>query len=277
MTEDNAERGEEANLDEREKDEVEEHLPLRAPMIYEIVRRQGLEELRRPVHSLWWSGLAAGIALSTSVYFESFLHHYLPDAHWRPLVENFGYSFGFLLVILGRLQLFTENTITVVLPLLIQRNLRALRGVARLWGVVLCANIVGTLLSAAIAVYGGIAEPQHLEAALALARSYVDNTPMEMLLKGIPAGFLVATLVWTLPGSRGNEFWVIVAVTYVIALGGLTHVVAGATEVFMLVFTGEVEPLRSVVAYLLPTLVGNIVGGTMLFSVLAYGQISEEL
>lgn len=267
----------ENKLDEQEEDAVEGHMALRAPMIYEVVKRQGQEELRRPTHSLFWSGLIAGVALSTSVYFESFLHHYLPDERWRPLVENFGYSFGFVLVVLGRLQLFTENTITVILPMLRNPGLGIIGNVARLWGVVLVANLVGTLLSAALAVFGHIAEPDQLASALELARAYADHTPLEMLLKSVPAGFLVAALVWIMPGARGSEFWVIVLVTYVIALGDLTHVVAGATEIFMLVFIGEVGPGAAMLHYLLPSLIGNIAGGTLLFAVVAYAQVSQEL
>ncbi len=259
------------------RDEVRNHLSLNSPMIYEVVRREGVEELRRPTHSLWWSGFIAGIALSTSVFFESFLRHYLPDAPWRPLVQSFGYCFGFVLVILGRLQLFTENTITVILPMLTDFKGRVLVNVARLWSVVLLANLAGTLVSAAMAVYGDIASPEQLASAMELARHYADHTPLEMLLKSIPAGFLVAALVWILPGARGNEFWVIVLVTYVIGLGGLTHVVAGATETFMLVVAGELGVLPALYGNLLPSLVGNIAGGTLLFSVLAYAQVRQEL
>ncbi|SMF21806.1 Formate/nitrite transporter FocA, FNT family [Tistlia consotensis] len=264
-------------LDEKEESAVEERVSLRAPLVYEIISRDGEEELIRPMASLWWSGVAAGICLSTSVFVESFLHYYLPDRPWRPLAESLGYSFGFLLVILGGLQLFTENTITVILPLLARPTRRNLVAVLRLWAVVLLANLVGTLLSAALAVHGGIATDAQLGAALDLARHYVEYTPLEMLLRGVPAGFLIAALVWMLPSSRGSEFWVITTVTYVIALGGLTHVIAGSTEVFLLTLTGELGVPGTLFGVILPTLVGNIVGGTVLFSLLAYGQVSSEI
>lgn len=264
-------------LDQEEEEAVEERLSLRAPMIYEVVRREGEEELRRPDRSLWWSGLVAGFALSTSVYFESFLHHYLPDRPWRPLVENFGYSFGFVLVILGRLQLFTENTISVILPILAAPSWQGLVNIARLWTIVLLANLLGTLISAGLAVHGHFAEPDQLASALDLARHYAEPGPLEILLKAIPAGFLIAALVWILPGARGSELWVIILVTYVIALGDLAHVIAGATEIFMLVFTYEIGVGTALAEYLLPSLLGNIAGGTLLFAVLAWAQVSQEL
>ena len=123
-------------LTEEEKHEVEELKQLRVPVVYEIIREEGVEELKRPVPSLWWSGLAGGIAISVSVLAEGLLHRYLPDTQWRPLVENFGYCVGFLIVILGRLQLFTENTITVIFPLLTDFSKSHLYFTMRLWGVV---------------------------------------------------------------------------------------------------------------------------------------------
>jgi formate/nitrite transporter FocA (FNT family) len=92
---------------------------LSAPAIYETIRREGEEELERPGLSLALSGLMAGIAIGFSVVGEAMLRAYLPDQPWRHLVESFGYTFGFVIIIMARLQLFTENTMSPVLPLLI--------------------------------------------------------------------------------------------------------------------------------------------------------------
>jgi len=89
-----------------EKQEAQEHQRLRSPVIYEIVRREGTEELRRPTSSLWWSGLAAGVSISASLLATGLLVHYLPEEPWTPAVTSFGYCFGFLIVVLGRLQQF---------------------------------------------------------------------------------------------------------------------------------------------------------------------------
>lgn len=257
--------------------DVDDNLGLRAPVVYEIVRRTGEEELRRPSLSLWWSGVAAGVALSTSVYCEGFLHNVLPDAPWRPAVENFGYCLGFLIVILGRFQLFTENTITVILPLLAQRTWSNLGKVARLWTIVFIANMAGSLVSAGLAVFGQVAEAEQLAGALEISRHFAEKGPWETLRHGIPAGFFIAALVWILPNAKGSEFWVIVAVTYAIALGDFAHVVAGSTEVFLLMLIGELGVVQTLFAYILPALIGNVIGGTVLFSLIAYGQVSAEI
>src|SRR3954471_11423615 len=95
----------------READRVEERATPRTPVIYDVVRRYGEEEMSRPAVSLWWSGLAAGLSMSFSLLAEAILRLHLPDAEWRELVTALGYPVGFLMVVLARQQLFTENTI----------------------------------------------------------------------------------------------------------------------------------------------------------------------
>ena len=72
-----------------ENEAAEDRQRLRSPLVYEIVRREAEVELERPLRSLWWSGVAAGIALSSPLLAESLLHHHLPDAHWKPAAESF--------------------------------------------------------------------------------------------------------------------------------------------------------------------------------------------
>ena len=107
----------EERLDENETRDVEERSAPRARIVHAAVVRQGKDELERPLSSLFWSGVAAGIAILASLSTEAGLHHRLPDAPWREAVSGLGYSLGFLIVILGRMQLFTEQTMVAVLPL----------------------------------------------------------------------------------------------------------------------------------------------------------------
>ena len=241
------------------------------------MRVEGEEELARPVSSLWWSGLAAGMAISMSVVTEAVFHRYLPDTPWRPLVENFGYSVGFLLVILGRLQLFTENTITAVLPLAAERTGRNLMLTARLWGVVFAANLAGTLIFALATTHGGIFPAEQLQPMQDISHHFMSKPPSDMLLHGIPAGFLIALMVWMMPSSEGSEFWVIIVVTYLIAVCDLTHVVAGSAEAFLLLVAGEIGPWKTFAEFMMPAFIGNVIGGTGLFAVLAYVQVKEEI
>lgn len=268
---------EDPSLTESEVDVVEERLRLRARVVYQIVKEEGEEELARPIMSLWWSGLAAGLGISMSVVAEGLLHRHLPNAPWRPLVENFGYCAGFLIVVLGRLQLFTENTITAVLPLMSDRTTRNLYLTAQLWFVVLLANVVGTLIFALAITYGGLFAADDLEAFREISRHFMLKSAAEMALHGIPAGFLIAAMVWMIPSAENASFWVITLVTYLIALGDLSHIVAGSTEAFLLLVNGEIGIGATFGTFFFPTLAGNIVGGTVLFAMLAYGQVKEEL
>src|SRR5215831_17766724 len=105
---------------------------------------EGEEELKRSTSALAWSGLAAGLSMGFSFVAEAVIRAHLPAAAWRPLLAKFGYSFGFVLVILGRQQLYTENTLTPILPLLDSRDRSILWHVMRLW--VLSADIVGAIV-----------------------------------------------------------------------------------------------------------------------------------
>ncbi|MFK7942634.1 MAG: formate/nitrite transporter family protein [Paracoccaceae bacterium] len=258
-------------------EDIAKHLGLSSLTVYEIISAEGREELGRPAASLWWSGVAAGLCISTSVLAEGILHILFEGHPYRPAIENLGYSLGFVLVILARLQLFTENTITVVLPVLKDPSRDALWMSARLWGVVLIANFTGTFLLAALLTHGGIVPPTHVEGMLEISRHFAHYDAWECFRYGIPAGFFIAAIVWMLPSSQGYELFVIVLFTYLIAMGDFTHVVAGSTEAFLLVWTGEIGMDTAMLGLILPTLAGNIAGGTGLFAVLAYGQVRAEM
>jgi formate/nitrite transporter FocA (FNT family) len=250
---------------------------LTAPEIYTVIRRDGDEELERPLRSLVWSGVAAGILISFSVLGEGILRTYLPDARWSYLVENLGYSLGFLLVILGRLQLFTENTITTVLPLVHERTLACLASVLRLWAIVLTANVAGAALAGAFMVQSGIFSPDLSAAVTDLSRHATGFAPLEGFLRAIPAGVLVAAIVWMMPGQNGGEVGLIVLFTWLIAAGDFTHVIAGSVEMWVLVLQGELSTSAATLGFFMPVLVGNIAGGTLVFTLLAWGQVKDEV
>ena len=133
------------------------------------------------------------------------------------------------------------------------------------------------LVSAALAYYLHLVGVEQLAAALEISRHLAEKGPFEILMLGVLAGFLVAALVWTLPDAKGNEFWLIVAFTWVIGIGEFTHVIVGAAEVFLLLFEGELSVVQAVAAYILPIFVGTVLGGTGLFALIASAQVSEEL
>jgi formate/nitrite transporter FocA (FNT family) len=201
----------------------------------------------------------------------------LPDAPWRSLVTGFGYTVGFLISVLARHQLFTENTITAVLPIAVDLNGRNLARMGRLWGVVLFANFVGTFVAGLFFTFTPVLTPEIHAAMLDIARHTMENNIPQMFSKGIGAGFLIAGMVWLLPSAKDSHFHVIILMTYLIAICGFTHIIAGSLEGFMLVLNAHMGVLDLLTRFMVPTLLGNVIGGTVLFSLISYGQVADEM
>lgn len=248
-----------------------------AKVLHEVIRLKGNEELDRPIKSLLLSGFAAGVGISSSLLAEASLRMRLPETDWSDLVIALGYTSGFVIVILGSLQLFTETTVTAVLPLATHPTVRNLRRLFRLWTAVLAANMLGTLLVAGLMSFRVIVTPELLAAALTLSERVQAHSFGTTLLLATPAGFLIASIAWMLPNARGSEFWVVVLITYVISIGGFSHVVAGSTEAWLLMFCGKTTFFGALAGFVIPALLGNIVGGTGLFAIVAHGQVRDEL
>ena len=248
-----------------------------AVALHRAVREEGQEELERPFWALTWSGLAAGIAINTSLVAEGVLYANLPDAPWRHAVVSLGYPIGFLLVILGRLQLFTESTVTAMLPLVTKPSAWALRKTLRLWGIVIAANMIGTALAAAGTTMGLIIDPALRQGMIEISAKLIEHNFVETLINAVPAGFLIAMIAWILPNARSQSFWVIFLITYVVALGGFSHSVVGSDEAFLLLFEGRVGVVHALGGLILPAVLGNLLGGAGLFALLAHAQVRSDV
>jgi formate-nitrite transporter family protein len=145
---------------------------------------------------------------------------HLPDASWRPLVTGFGYSVGFLIVVLARQQLFTENTVTVVLPVMAEFSIANVLRLMRMWGVVLAANMTGTFLAALFCSLTPILTPELRAGMIELSRQTMGLAWTEMFFRAIGAGFLIAAMVWLIPSAEAAQFYVVTMVTYLIAIAG---------------------------------------------------------
>ena len=266
------------DLSAREQEEIGTQSRPSALLIHETIRAEGESELNRDVSALLISGLAAGLSMGFSLVVEGLLHEKLPTAPWRDLVSNFGYTIGFLIVVLGRQQLFTENTLTPILPLLKNRDGGTLWKVLRLWGLVLVANIAATWVFAAVIAHSSVFEEGAKMAFAEVSRTAVASPPFTTFLKAIFAGWLIALMVWLLPAVSGaGRPLIVVIITYVVSLGDFSHIIAGAVDVFYLIERGEAGWGEAVSRFFLPTLLGNVVGGVALVAILNYGQVAKEL
>lgn len=270
-------KDDDVDLSAEENRQVRRRASVDSYVVHEVIRRQGHDELRRPAMALFWSGIAAGIAISASVLGQAMLEEALPDTPWRAVLASFGYTIGFLIVIMGRMQLFTESTLSATIPVATSPKISNLLRLMRLWGIVFAANMIGTFFIMLLIGNHLIGYENHFQSMLELSRKLVEHTPIETLMGGIPAGFLLAAVAWSLPAGRGQEFWIILFFTYFIALGGFAHVVAGSAEAWLLLITGEASLGFVVFGFILPALIGNIIGGTLIFALLAHAQVSPEI
>lgn len=277
MDEEGDDRSPESNhLEIEEHHDALERVAPNARIVYEAVRREGEHELGRGVQALFWSGLAAGLSMGFSMVTEAALRAHLPHAEWTPIIAKFGYSVGFLIVILGRQQLFTENTLTPILQLLQRRDAATLGQVARLWVIVLAANLFGAALFAIAAAYTGAFAPEVARAMGSIGRETMAHGFGATLMRGIFAGWLVALIVWLMPFAETARVAVIIIITYVIGLAGFSHVIAGSVESMYLVAMAQASPADYFIVFFLPALIGNVIGGVSLVAAVNYAQVGLD-
>jgi len=265
------------HLDDQEQRQAAEGAPIGPLVIHEIVREQGELEIDRASSSLAWSGLAAGLSIGFSFITQATLQAGLPDAAWRRLVASFGYSIGFLIVILGRQQLFTETTLTAIIPALTQPTRRTVFGAMRVWAVVLSANLLGTLVFGGIAAQPGIFPPETMRAMAELSAATMEHPVWRVAITAGSAGWLIGLMVWLLPGAGPARPLVIILLTYVVAVCQFPHVVAGSVEAAFGVCSGAASLADYLWRFLLPTLVGNAAGGAILAALLNHAPVANEL
>jgi formate/nitrite transporter FocA (FNT family) len=256
----------------RDDDEVRSRSAPTGAVVYKAVFSEGSDELERQTSALAWSGFAAGLSMGFSFAGEALLRSVLPDAPWRPAVAKFGYTLGFLFVVLGRQQLFTENTLTVILPLLRRRSARLFANVGRLWATVLAANLCGAAIFAWAAASSSVFEPPVRDAFRQIGLEALSPPAGLVLLRGIYAGWLIALMVWLLPFAETARVWVIVIITYIVGLAGFSHVIVGSVETLYVVFSGERSFWAYLAGYLAPSFAGNVIGGVSIVAAIAHAQ-----
>lgn len=258
-----------------EKIEAHERSSISARIVHKAVLEEGEEELSRPTSALAWSGLAAGLSMGFSFVAQGALHEHLPPATWRPLIATLGYAVGFIIVVIGRQQLYTENTLTAVLPVLKHRTGSVLANMLRLWGVVLVANLVGAALFALVLATTPIADPPLHHALAQVAHKAMEPTALEHFVRAIPAGWLIALMVWLGPSLPGGRLWIVLILAYIVGLAGLSHVIAGSVDGMYAAIRGDMSWGDYFLRFLLPVLIGNTIGGTVLVATLNHAQVTS--
>ncbi|WP_337014136.1 formate/nitrite transporter family protein [Leclercia sp. AS011] len=263
-------RGKEIEVDE-------DQLPSRAMAIHEHIRQDGEKELERDAMALLWSAIAAGLSMSASFLAKGIFHVQFEGIPGGLVLENLGYTFGFIIVIMARQQLFTENTVTAVLPVMQSPTWGNFGLLMRLWSVVLFGNIIGTGVAAWAFEYMPIFDEATRDAFVKIGTGVMENSPLEMFSNAIISGWIVATMVWMFPSAGSAKIVVIILMTWLIALADTTHIVVGTVEILYLVFNGTIHWSEFFWPFAIPTLAGNICGGTFIFALLSHAQIRNDM
>jgi len=265
-----SEQGEEIEVDE-------DALPSRAAAVHEQIRQEGEKELERDGLALLFSAIAAGLSMGASLMAKGIFQVNLHDVPGGFLLENLGYTFGFIIVIMARQQLFTENTVTAVLPVMHKPSGSNVLLLMRLWGLVLLGNLIGTALAALAFNHMPIFDDAVRGAFVTISQKVMENTPGEMFANAVVSGWIIATMVWMFPSAGAAKIWIIILMTWLVALGDLAHIVVGSVEIFYLVFNGEIPWQQFIWPFALPTLAGNIIGGTFIFALISHAQIRNDM
>lgn len=245
---------------------------LTAAQIFEEGVKVGEDELERSSAGLWFSGLAAGIAMGLSGLGSATILAAVGHVHAAELLGALLYPLGFIVVIVGRAQLFTENTLFPVIVVLDRR--RHLLNTARLWGLVLSSNILGAVLFALLMVTAGTLEPSVRHSLLGLGDHASTGSWMHLFWGGVAAGWIIALVAWVVSGSRFTigQVALIWLLTFVVGAAHLPHCIAGSAEILCAVLAGHVS-VGAYLYWLSAATIGNAVGGVVIVSVLNYAQV----
>jgi formate/nitrite transporter FocA (FNT family) len=247
-----------------------------AAEIHENVRASADEEMRRPARDLAWSALAAGLTISFSFLAAAYLTLWVRP-EFAPAAIAIGYPLGFIFVVQARNQLFTENTLEPVIPFLQRRDRRTFVLLLRIWAIVLAGNLIGALIFSALA-----ARTPLLNAPMQVALAHVANEGTSggfahVFYRAIFGGWLVALMAWLVASTRstGAQVLYIWLTTAPIAAFGFRHSIAGAVESFYLALIGAAPWSSMLGGFLVPAILGNVIGGVVLVATLNHGQVAE--
>jgi formate/nitrite transporter FocA (FNT family) len=247
---------------------------LTAPEIFEAAVANAREEIKRSVRTLIFSGIAGGITMGLTGLGVASVRALIGDGGWQQLVSCVIYPVGFITVIIGRAQLFTENTLYPVVLVLDKR--RYLAATLRLWAVVFASNVFGALLFALLMMKTSAVRPEIISQLLRLGIEAAHGSASQLFWSGVIGGWLIALTAWTVTASHWTigQLVMVWLLTFVVGVGKFAHCIATSTAILSVVVSGGM-PLMGYLRWIIPATLGNIFGGVFLVSLLNYGQVRE--
>ena len=230
------------------------------------------EEIDTGTRELFFSSLAAGFAITLTFL----IYSSMTAKTDNPVLAAMLYPIGFIYIILGGYQLYTENTVPPVA--LVLERLASLPAMLRQWWIVLVGNFAGGLFGALILAQTGVFSPEAAAVAVEISQKGVETGFWDLFFKAGFAGLIVAGVVWLDFAAREtvSRFFLVYIAFLLIPLADLFHVVVSFTELMYLVFLGEAALLSGLVGFVLPVLLGNTIGGVVLVTLVNYFQTTER-
>ncbi|ELZ00854.1 formate/nitrite transporter family protein [Natrialba asiatica] len=246
-----------------------------ADEIFQRIVATADEEFSRSNRLLFMSGLAAGFAVTLTFLARSAVTAAVPSDSGE-LIGNLFYPVGFVLIVMGRYQLFTENTLTPVT--LVLTRIASVRNLLRLWVVVIVANVLGAALGALVLATTGVFTSEAATVARGFGEHAFATGWWDLFFKAVFAGNIVAAMVWLVHASQDTtaRFLIIVFLMFLIPATDLFHCITGMCEVLYFVFRGQETLWAAIVEFFVPVTLGNIVGGVLLVALLNYSQTAER-
>jgi formate/nitrite transporter FocA (FNT family) len=239
--------------------------------IYRQVANNARQELKRSNTSLAISGFGGGAFMGLSALGTAIGVALLGTSPAAHLLACMLYPVGFIVVIIGRAQLFTENTLYPVALVLAEK--RELWNTVRLWSIVLPANVAGALGFSLLAACTPALEPRFVDALTTLGLQGLAHPAATIFWSGVIGGWIIALAAWLVSGSHSitGSVMVIWMLTYIVGLGNFAHCIASSCEILVAVLTHHAS-WAAYGEWLAPAVAGNICGGVGLVTILEYGQ-----
>ncbi len=247
-----------------------------APEVVEDASRIGAKRLDRPITGDAITAFIGGMSISFGVIAMAWTSASLGGGEGPSVAHLLGalaYPVGFVILLVGKSELFTENFLLPVTGVLKRRG--TVRQLGALWGVSLAANLVGALLFAFLISRPGVLPPEPAAELERLADHVVHYPFWTAFVKAIFAGWLMTILTWLLVAAEGMgaRLVIIWLIGTLIVLGQFTHVVISAAEVFMAMLLGAPITIGDWLGgAFLPVLIGNVLGGVIFVTLLQYVQ-----
>lgn len=247
-----------------------------AHAIYEQVAKNARQELDRDAFSLLVSGLAGGMGMGLTALATAIAAALLGNSGGAQFVVHTLYPIGFIVVILGRSQLFTENTLYPVALVLTERG--HVRDTLRLWALVLPSNILGALLFALLVTKTGALKPEFVTSMANIGVMASGGSIWAIFWSGVIGGWIIAMVAWLVSASHSitGSVALIWLLTFVVGLGGFAHCIATSGEILAAVLTHQLGVL-DYTRWIVPAVAGNICGGVLLVTLLEYGQTNADM